>query len=161
MKEVRAVEATNRELNDLLTGTFDLVIKMEQATFRGTRYGDLTVAEIHTIEAIGEQESTMGEIAARLGVTLATLNTTVGRLCAKGYAERRRTEEDRRLVLVSLTRPGKVVNRLHDRFHVKMIANATEGFSAQEREVLVRALSKIREFIEDFDNVEMTGGTEQ
>ena len=143
------MKATNRELNDLLTGTFDLVIKVEQATFKGTRYSDLTISEIHTIEAIGEGESAMGEVAARLGITQATLNTTVGRLCVKGYIERRRTEEDRRLVLVSLTRPGKVVYRLHDRFHDRLIANAIAEFSDAERIALVSALSKVRHFIEE------------
>lgn len=149
------MEDDNRRLNELLTSAFDLVVKVEQTTFQGTRYSDLTVAEIHAIEAIGQGERTMGEAAARLGVTQATLNASVGRLCAKGYAERRRTEEDRRLVLVSLTRPGKVVYRLHERFHDKLIARMTEGFSGAERALLEKALCKIHGFIEEITGAEL------
>lgn len=146
----------NHRLNELLTGAFDLVVKVEQTTFQGTRYSDLSVAEIHTIEAIGEGgEHTMGEIAARLGVTQATLNASVGRLCAKGYARRRRTDEDRRLVLVSLTRAGRVVYRLHERFHDKLIARMTEDFSPEERATLEKALCRIHEFIVEISGAEL------
>ncbi len=149
------VDVVSRELNDLLTGAFDLVVKVEQTTFRGTKYNDLTVAEIHTIDAIGRGERSMGEVAGALGVTLATLNASVGRLCRKGYVERRRTEEDRRLVLVRLTRPGGVVYRLHEHFHEKMIARSLAELTEGEREALASALGKMREFFQEISSVEL------
>ncbi len=139
----------SRDLNDLLTGAFDLLVKVEQSTFRDTKYNDLTVVEIHTIAAIGDRERSMGEVAGKLGVTLATLNASIGRLTAKGYVERRRTEADRRLVLVKLTRPGRVVRRLHENFHEKMMARSLQDLSPAEREILSRALGKIRLFFEE------------
>lgn len=142
------MDAVGRELNQLLTGTFNIVIKVEQMMFKGTRYADLTMSEVHTIEAIGLGERSMGEVAADLSVTLATLNACVGRLCAKGYAQRRRTEEDRRVVLLQLTRAGKVVCRLHRQFHEKMIDEIMRSMSDCERDALSRALYSVRAYFE-------------
>ena len=56
--------------------------------------------QIHTIEAIGlDRSRTMGEIAHDLRITVGTLTTAITKLIKKGYVERKRIEEDRRVVL--------------------------------------------------------------
>ena len=68
----------------------------------------LTKKERLTILTITDKgNKTMGEIADKLGVTISTPTYTVTRLIEKGYVCRQRGEEDRRLVLVSLTEKGK------------------------------------------------------
>lgn len=142
------MDAIGRELNQLLTGTFDIVLKVEQTMFKGTRFDNLTMSEVHTIEAIGTGQRTMGEVAGDLSITLATLNACVSRLCTKGYVERSRTDEDRRVVLLQLTRPGKVVCRLHQQFHDHMVDEIMKDMPTQEREALSRALYRVREYFE-------------
>ena len=67
----------------------------------------LTAKEMETIFIIGcKGKITMGEIAEKLGVTVSTPTTTVNRLIGKKYVERHVGEEDRRLVVVSLTEEG-------------------------------------------------------
>lgn len=53
----------------------------------------------------------MNVVAARLGVTLATLTTAVGQLVDKGFITRTRCIDDRRKVLISLTKRGKQMPR--------------------------------------------------
>ena len=70
--------------------------------------------------AIGLHErNPMNVIAARLNVTLATLTTAVNKLANKGFVERTRAEDDRRKVLVSLTKKGRQVLRAHNLFHIR------------------------------------------
>ena len=87
---------------------------------------DLTINELHAIEAIGLEGGTMTETAKKLNVTVGTLTTMVNHLVKKEYVERVSNEEDRRIVKLMLTRKGKLGYRLHDRFHYVMIKNMLE-----------------------------------
>lgn len=66
---------------------------------------DLSVTEIHTIEAVGMYElKNMSEIASDLNITVGTLTMAVNNLVKKGYVERVKKEGDRRVVQVRLTK---------------------------------------------------------
>ena len=49
----------------------------------------------------------MSAVAKSLSVTVGTLTIAMNHLVKKGYVERRRSEEDRRVVLVSLSEKEK------------------------------------------------------
>ena len=66
----------------------------------------------------------------------------------KGYVERKRTEEDRRVVLVSLTSKGENVYREHQVFHEEMITSMLGNFSEEEY-ILAIALEKLNSFFEE------------
>lgn len=90
----------------------------------------------------------MNVVAARLGVTLATLTTAVAKLVRKGFIERSRFEDDRRVVLVSLTKKGRQVLRAHNLFHHQMIDEALADLTEEEERVLAEALAKVRAFFD-------------
>src|SRR5690606_4076164 len=78
--------AQERVLNDLLVDTFNIILKVEQEALHIYEVEDLSVAEVHTIDAMGDGPGrSMSEIAARLGVTVATVTVAVSRLVTKGY----------------------------------------------------------------------------
>lgn len=91
----------------------------------------------------------MGEIANDLRITVGTLTTAINRLIKKGYVERKRIEEDRRVVVVYLTESGKKVFDEHTLFHKEMIDEVAKNFEDYELKVLTKALSKVSEFFED------------
>ncbi|MEG0323407.1 MAG: MarR family transcriptional regulator, partial [Raoultibacter sp.] len=100
------------ELDDLLSSTFNSVLRTEEKSLQNKLTEGLTITEIHTIVAVGLHEiNPMNVVATRLGVTLATLTTAVNKLVDKGFIERTRCEDDRRKVLISLTKRGKQVYR--------------------------------------------------
>ena len=102
--------STEEVLNTLLVQLFNDILHIEEKALRSTEFTDLSITEIHTIDAIGtEGNRTMGEIAHDLRITVGTLTTAINRLIKKGYVERKRIEEDRRVVIVSLTEKGKNV----------------------------------------------------
>lgn len=143
-------EARRRQIDDMLTGTFNSILRIEERALDNRLTRGLTITEIHTIEAVGYRESNpMNVVATRLGVTLATLTTAVNRLVDKGFVERVRDEDDRRRVLVSLTTRGRQVFRAHALFHKSMINDALAGLSVQEEEVLAAALAKVEAFFKE------------
>ncbi|QGU96911.1 MarR family transcriptional regulator [Clostridium bovifaecis] len=134
-------------LNELLVDTFNEILTIEQTALKSGQLNDLSVTEIHTIEAIGMYKSrTMSEVAADLGITVGTLTTAITNLVKKGYVERRKDENDRRVVKVILTRKGKLAYRVHEKFHSDMIKATIEGLSEEEERVLARALGKLNDF---------------
>ncbi len=129
---------------------FNDVIQIEEQSLRNGMLSDLSITEIHTIEAIGMyNERTMSEVAQTLKITVSTLTTAINKLIKKEYVERKRIEEDRRVVLIKLTKKGKLAFRLHERFHREMINTAIEGLNLEEEKVLISALDKINHFFRE------------
>ena len=141
---------TEYVLNKLLVQLFNDILQIEKNAMNNTEFKDLSITEIHTIEAIGKEGNrTMGEIANDLRITVGTLTTAINRLIKKGYVERKRIEEDRRVVVVYLTESGKKVFDEHTLFHKEMIDEVAKNFEDYELKVLTQALSKVSEFFED------------
>lgn len=138
-----------KQLDELLSTTFNTVLRIEERAVQSRLTEGLTIAEIHAIAAVGlYEENPMGVVAARLGVTLATLTTTMRRLVEKGYVARTRSDEDRRKVLVSLTKLGRQAWRVHELFHKRMVDEALSGLDDEEQRVLARSLIKVKAFFE-------------
>ena len=148
-RDADAVSKRREEIDDLLSGTFNSVLRIEEQSLDNRMTHGLTVTEVHTIVAIGLHErNPMNVVAARLGVTLATLTTAVSKLAGKGFVERSRAEDDRRKVLVSLTKKGRQVLRAHNLFHHQMIDEALAGLTEEEERVFAEALSKVKAFFD-------------
>ena len=110
----------------------------------------MTTNDMHVIEAIGPGEGkTMSTVAKALNVTLGTLTISVNSLVKKGYVDRARSEKDRRVVLVSLTKEGLQAYRHHQKFHDDMIQSVVDNLEDDEREVLHRALDKLNRFFKE------------
>lgn len=145
---IQRAEDRREQINTLLSSTYDALYEVEERVLENEETRNLTLAEIHTIEAIGvEGRFAMGTVAARLGVTLGTLTTTVNRLVYKGYVDRERSQTDRRCVLIGLTSRGRTAYRVHKHFHNKLIAEATAGLSIEEQDAMIRALSSMNAFL--------------
>ena len=67
-------------------------------------------------------------------------------LVKKGYVERVRSEEDRRVVLVSLTAKGKRAFEHHEKFHREMIRHVVEMLNEDEKRVLEKSLEGLNGF---------------
>ena len=144
------MEKRAERLNSLLVQLFNDILHIEEKVLKSSEIKDLSITEIHTIDAIGTQGNrTMGEIAHDLRITVGTLTSAINRLIKKGYAERSRTEEDRRVVLVSLTEKGKHAYKIHADFHKEMVQATLNSYNDEEQEVLCDVIEKINIFFED------------
>ncbi len=134
-------------INDVLVRLFRRINSLEEKALCRDKYKNITLNEIHVIEAIGEDgEKNMTAVARSLDVTTGTLTISVNSLVRKGMVSRARSEDDRRVVLVRLTEAGKELNRLHTGFHERMINEITENLSKEEEKTLSKALDKLSTF---------------
>ena len=139
-----------RVLNDLFVDTFNSVMRIEERALECRLTQGLSIAEIHTIDAVGLHEcNPVKVVAERLGVTLATATAAITKLEKKGYLTRERGTQDRRQVLVSLTTEGRKAWRAHSMFHHKLVEQALSGLDEQEARVLMLALGKVKDFFDE------------
>ncbi len=144
---MKTLNPNRKVINELLVTLFNDILEIEEKALKQGELNDLSVTEIHTIEAIGMYKPrTMTEVANDLGITVGTLTTAITKLVKKGYVERTRGEEDRRAVMIALTRKGKLAYRIHEKFHQEMINETVGGLSEVEEEVLIKSLDKINKF---------------
>lgn len=137
----------NSVLNDVLVKLFRNINVIEERAIRTGEYKDVTTNDIHVIEAIGmEGQKNMTAVAKALHVTTGTLTISINSLVKKNYVERARSEEDRRVVLVSLTEKGRKAFLHHRQFHERMIEAVVEQLSEEEKQVLEKALNRINQF---------------
>ena len=137
-------------VNELLVETFNDILQIEQKALKEGILKDLSITEIHTIDAIGMYECrTMTEVAQELKITLGTLTAAINKLLKKGYVDRKRGEEDRRSVMIALTRKGKLAFRIHDQFHSEMVKATIDGLNEEEEEILIKSLAKLNIFFKD------------
>lgn len=139
----------NHTLNEVLVKLFRNVNMIEERAIRTEEYKDVTTNDMHVIEAIGmEGARNMTSVARSLEVTTGTLTIAVNSLVKKGYVDRVRSEEDRRVVLVSLSDKGKKAYLHHRKFHDQMIDSVVQELTEEEQVVLEKALSKLNRFFQ-------------
>lgn len=137
------------EVNDYLVTIFNDVLMIEERTLQSSRFKDISIKEMHTIEAIGMyQKNTTSEVAKKLGVTVGTLTVSVNNLVRKGYVERVRSDQDRRVVKLGLTQKGRLLYRLHDKFHRDMVRETIAEMNDQEKDILMQGLKNLHGFLE-------------
>ena len=140
-------------LNELLVKLFRNINTIEEQAIRTEEYRDMTTNDMHVIEAIGTGAAKhMTSVAKTLAVTTGTLTISVNSLVKKGYVERVRSEEDRRVVLISLTAKGKKAFAHHKKFHDDMIRNVLEGLSDEEQVVLQKSLGNLVGYFQGIQN---------
>lgn len=139
-----------REINGYLVTIFNEVLRIEEISLRQSDFKDLSIKEMHTIEAIGlSGKLSSNEIAKNLNITPGTVSVSIQKLVNKGYVEQVKLKEDRRVVRLKLTRKGKLLYRLHHKFHMDMVDRATEGLDKQSVESLIQGLKNIYDFLID------------
>jgi DNA-binding MarR family transcriptional regulator len=135
----------------VLTRLFNEIMSIEEKAIITEEFKDISNNDMHIIEAIGLVEpKNMSTVAKQLSITVGTLTTAINNLVKKGYVHRVRSEADRRVVLISLTEKGERAYRHHEKFHQEMIEATLKGLNGEETEVLVRALTNLKDFFESY-----------
>ena len=124
---------------------------IEEKAIITEEFKDISNNDMHIIEAIGKEEpKNMSAIAKRLSVTVGTLTIAIDNLVKKGYVNRVRSEEDRRVVLISLSEKGEKAFDHHKRFHEEMVEATLQDLNGEETQVLVRALQNLSKFFKEY-----------
>lgn len=134
-------------LNEVLVHLFQDLMDIEGKCLITEEFRDMTNNDMHIVEAIGLGEAKRSsEVAKLMSVTTGTLTRAVDGLVEHGYVLRTRSDEDKRVVYLTLTERGKAAYEHHKRFHENMIANAKATLSEEELEILIRALNHLNDY---------------
>lgn len=138
---------TDAVINELLVKLFKNVIEIEERCLITPEFKDISVNDMHIIEAVGiEEPKSMSTVAKLMSITTGTLTKSMDGLSDKGYVDRERGKKDKRVVFVSLTEKGRKAYAHHEKFHRSMIGHMRDGLSEQETTVLVYALAKLNDY---------------
>ena len=138
-------------INDVLVVLFNEILQLEEHAIITDEFKDITNNDMHIIEAVGLDGGNMSSIAAKLKVTVGSLTTSMNALVKKGYTERKRSEQDRRVVYIRLTEKGEKAFHHHAEFHRQMIDAGLDSLGEEEVTVLVKTLEKLTEFFRQYD----------
>jgi len=139
--------SNHETVNEILVRLFANILDIEEKCLRIGDFSDLSISEMHVIDSIGvNKERTMSDTAKDLKVTSGTLTTAVDNLIKKGYVERRRSVEDRRVVKIKLTEKGMEAFKSHEDFHKDLVISALQQLDSNEETLLIKVLSNIDVF---------------
>ena len=134
-------------LNELLVKLFKNIMEIEEKYLITPDFKDISVNDMHIIEAIGLKEpKSMSAVAKLMSVTTGTLTKSMDGLSEKGYVIRERGKKDKRIVFVSLTGKGRRAFAHHEGFHRDMISKIKDGINEQEVAILIYALAKLNDY---------------
>ncbi len=140
----------NAALNEVFVKVFKNITGIEERAIRTGEYHNATANDMHVIEAIGMgNPRNMTSVANSLSVTTGTLTISVNSLVKKGFVERVRSEEDRRVVLVSLTEKGKMVYKKHREFHEELVESIVNRLDRDEKILLEKVLSNLNQYFKE------------
>lgn len=138
-------------INEVLVKLFNEIMDIEEKALITSEFKDISVNDMHIIEAIGVHEpKNMSTVARALSVTVGTLTIAINNLVKKGYVERVRSQEDRRVVLISLSKKGEKAYAHHQNFHEKMVLAVLKDLNLEETEALTNALLKLQKFFKTY-----------
>ena len=138
------------EINEYLVDIFNRVSVIEEMSLKTSQFNDVSLKEMHTIEIIGKYSNvTPSDIARELMLTLGTVTTSLNKLETKGYVTRTRSRRDRRVVYLTLTKKGRLLDRLHKKFHKNMVSQIVEDMDENDMKALVSGLKNLHKFLEE------------
>lgn len=140
-----------KAINDILVHLFNEIWELEGKAVITEEYKDITNNDMHIIEAIGLGDgNNMTAIAKKLKITVGSLTTSMNSLVNKKYVVRERSEEDRRVVRIRLTKKGEKAYRHHENFHNKMTEAVVSALAEDEIPVLVKTLDSLSDFFKSY-----------
>lgn len=144
------MDSKQKILNKFLVDVYNDIMKIEERVLITEAYQDLTVNDMHVIDAIGYKDvQNMTAVANDLDVTVGTLTSSINGLVKKLYVKRIRSITDRRVVLISLTEKGKKAFKHHERFHTKMVKAVAADLDEEHYDALVGAMERLAVFFEE------------
>lgn len=136
------------KINTILVRLFNDILDYESKVFKNTEFKDITTNDMHIIDVIGvDQRKNMSGVAKALSVTMGTLTISINNLVKKGYVTRVRSEKDRRIVYVELSKRGVDAYNKHNEFHKDMVNSMLNTLDDKETEILIKGLHKIDTWI--------------
>ena len=143
------MEKTKHTLNELLVWMFNYILYLEELNLK-EKGVEISMNDVHILERNQPASvNSMTHIAKTLMITQGTLTTNVSKLIKKGYVEKRKDENDKRISRLYLCEKAFPVLKEHEAFHETMINRAIKDLGLEENEVLIQSLENILTYFQE------------
>ena len=140
----------DKTIDGIISRLFITAYKIEEKATAKESGRRLSISELHVLREIGVGRSkSMSQVARGLKISVGALTTAIKKLEDKGYVQRRRNDEDKRVVNIELTKRGERAFEKNDLFHRNLIDAAIGDLTHEERATLLKALKKLDEYFSD------------
>lgn len=137
-----------KKIKNMMVDIFALVEKLEEESVKGSSFENLSLTEVRTLAAIGRgRPRTMTNVSSVLGISVSTLTTAINKLVKKGYVERLKDKNDKRIVRLALTEAGVRVVVEHEKYGDSIVDEALRRLSKNERNRIERVLTEIDSYM--------------
>lgn len=137
-------------VNEILVNLFREILVVEENAIITGEFKNITVNDMHIIEAVGPEGRNMSAIAKSLGITVGSLTTSMNGLVKKEYVIRERSEEDRRVVMIRLTEKGERAFAQHKDFHDEMTEAVIASLAKEDIPTLTNVLQGLIKFFREY-----------
>lgn len=133
--------------NDLAQRTMDIIPLVMRVMSAEMRASEHTPAASHVplLGTLQYRSYTLSELAEAHSVSAPTMSSTISTLEERGWVQRERSTEDRRIVWVSITPEGRRVLDNIQHHVIKRIAALLEHLSDEDKERLIEGLTVLRD----------------
>lgn len=144
------------QLNELLVTTYRAIRTIEETMLSDLSHENLSISEMHIIEAIGSlgrdrgrsRGRTITEIAQMQNISLPSVTVAVKKLERKGYVYKSRCSKDGRRIYVHLTDLGLRADISHRYFHRQMVHAVARAMPEADKDALIEGLSVLNTFFQ-------------
>lgn len=141
----------NTALADMFGRLFSEINQIEEKALITEEFQDISCKDMHILEAIGPDiPRTMSYVAGQINITMGTLTIAMNNLVKKGYVNRTRSNEDKRVVYVTLTKRGEKAFLRHKNVHQKMAEALLKDTTEEDKLVLLRAMERLNEYFDQY-----------
>lgn len=140
------MKISNKDITQLANYIEQLTYRMKilEHSCLNTLSSEITLPELQVIVFLGQTgPSKMSDIAAHMFTSLSNLTVIVDKLVKKGLAERCRSEEDRRVVIVKLTEKGKEHYNSHRDIKLQLSELILAALDESDRKVYLELIQKV------------------
>lgn len=141
-----------RQLSVTLVTAYRSILKIEDQFLKRVGTPNVSTSEMHLLEGIhraGARGRTVKELGNDLGITQPSVSAAVNRLEKKGCVERRRSQEDGRVVYIHLTARGTQAYALFSKFHSELVEAVTRDLDNEEKQHLLKGMLRLNRFFEE------------
>ena len=133
MPRLSGTSATRRQTIDELLASMAWDPKERIGTFRSWLRGSLSLIHLQVITTLeADGPLSMTRLAEAMDVSVASATGIVNRMEERGLVERRHESEDRRIVLVHVTRRGEKVFAVMERHRRDRLAKVLDHLTDEE-----------------------------
>jgi DNA-binding MarR family transcriptional regulator len=119
------------------------VMQIVAAELRRTEHS-MVPTQIGVLTLLANHPCNLSELAEHHAVSLPTMSNMISKMVSLGWVQRKRSERDRRMLLIEITREGLAVWEQIGRQVIGALTALLRPISKDERETLLEGLAVLR-----------------